>query len=200
MNKDVRNGAVIKLAQGLTQVRVRWIGIVGGEVVEQFKRPLTDDTRAFKRQVTLVMEVQFKHSAVVLRIAYGDCFDRDVALDKTFVIGRQVLIIHIVLVAVGDLCADASAVFQQPQRTRYSRIRPRNKRHCNAYRLDALEVVTGKVEVEQLFRQTEETSARLSQLHERHGIEQRERGMFGQLELAPILLDVSSFQAAQIVL
>ncbi len=57
-----------------------------------------------------------------------------------------------------------------------------------------------EVEVEDFLRQVEEAPTRFSQLHQCQGVEQRQRNVLGQLEFAAVLIQVSGFEAAQVIL
>ena len=102
------------------------------------------------------------------------------------------------VVAVGSV--DANAVFQQAQGAGNCRVRPNHAWQRQANRLDTAEIVARVVEVEDLFGQTDEAPAGFSESHQRQGVELQKRDVFGQLELAAVLLQVCRLQAAQVVL
>src|SRR5690625_708497 len=82
LDDDIGDGVVIELPQ--------FIG--------KLQPPRTDHAGTFERQKTLVVQVGFKHAAIILRTARNNGLDRAVVVDET------------VIVAIGSGC-----IFVAPQ-------------------------------------------------------------------------------------
>ena len=92
---------------------------------------------------------------------------------------------------------DANRIVQQAHRATHRRVWPRDARDRDAQPLDAAEVVSAEIEVEELLGDGERAFSGLAKREEGQRVEPEERDVLGQLELAMILLEIRALQGTK---